>query len=141
VPRGSNLAMFGCGAFALETYLVTGGPMEVVLGLIWLGMIALGIWAAFDASRIPETVWVRASRSKSAWIAGLVLFPPAVIGYLGVREDLDAVRDRDSRGSKDAPRAALQPLAPEERDEERFEEAARRAQLNRLTERENRNRP
>jgi hypothetical protein len=111
-----------------------GGQTVVVLvGLIWLGVEALAIWAAIDASRIPETVWTRAGRSKSAWIAGLVLFPPVVVGYLGVREELDAVRDRASQHGAHSERLPAQPLAAEEIAEKQDHDVKRRAQLERLT--------
>jgi hypothetical protein len=91
--------LFFCGALAGA--IAPAKPATAILVAAALELLAIAaIWAARDASEIPDEVWRKAGRSRGVWRNVLLFFAPLGLGGLAAIAYFAAVRPQlESEGT------------------------------------------
>jgi hypothetical protein len=109
-PRKEDAIRSEDYALGIACLFFTGGlagiispakPAGAILIALALELLAIAaIWAARDASEVPDEVWREAGRSRAVWRNVLLFFAPLGLGGLAAIAYFAAVRPQlDSEGA------------------------------------------
>lgn len=87
---GIACLFFSGGLAAIIAPANVGAAMLIGLALVLLSIAS--IWAARDASNVPDEIWREARRSKAVWRNVLLFFAPLGLGGLAAIAYFAAVR-------------------------------------------------